>query len=84
MLKGASRLLTVDKPVFFMELLRKWSRAFGYQPDDVLKLMAEHGYACWAIGYGTPKGYQHDHFWGKNGFTSRSDRTVGEFQLCYQ
>ncbi len=55
MLKGASRLLTVDKPVFFMELLRKWSRAFGYQPDDVLKLMAGHGYACWAIGYGTPR-----------------------------
>ena len=55
MLKGATRLLTVDKPIFFMELLRKWSRAFGYQPDDVLKLMAGHGYGCWAIGHGAPR-----------------------------
>ena len=49
-LKGAKRLLEEDRPVFILELLRKWSRAFDYHPNDVLMLLRGYGYGCWAIG----------------------------------
>jgi FkbM family methyltransferase len=51
-LMGAERLLTRDRPILLLELLRKWSRAFGYHPDDALHLLARHGYSCWAVGPG--------------------------------
>jgi FkbM family methyltransferase len=52
-MRGATRLLRQDRPVFFIELLRKWARAFGYHPTEVLDLFAQHGYACWAVGKGS-------------------------------
>ena len=32
------------------ELLRKWSKPFGYRPNDVLQYFALLGYVCFAIG----------------------------------
>ncbi|MBU1384240.1 MAG: FkbM family methyltransferase [Alphaproteobacteria bacterium] len=52
-LRGANRLLTSDRPVFFFELLRKWSKNFGYHPNAVIDLLASHGYQCWAVGKGS-------------------------------
>lgn len=51
-LRGASQLLTVDQPILFFELLRKWSKSFGYHPNAVIDLLREHGYSCWAVGKG--------------------------------
>ncbi|HTQ35607.1 MAG TPA: FkbM family methyltransferase [Steroidobacteraceae bacterium] len=46
--QGAETTLA-HAPVLMMELLRKWSREFGYHPDDVLALLAKHGYEAWAF-----------------------------------
>ncbi|WDM87924.1 FkbM family methyltransferase [Pseudomonas asiatica] len=36
-------------PIILMELLRKWSREFGYHPNDVLGLLGDYGYRAWAF-----------------------------------
>jgi FkbM family methyltransferase len=46
--QGAERVLN-STPIILMELLRKWSRAFGYHPDDVLDLLSGYGYSAWAF-----------------------------------
>jgi FkbM family methyltransferase len=45
-LRGASRLLASQRPIVFAEMLRKLARPFGYHPNDIIELMAEHGYEC--------------------------------------
>jgi FkbM family methyltransferase len=45
-LRGASRLLASQRPIVFGEMLRKLARPFGYHPNDIIALMAEHGYEC--------------------------------------
>jgi FkbM family methyltransferase len=34
------------KPIIFSEILRKWSKKFNYQPDDIIKLLSGVGYIC--------------------------------------
>jgi len=34
------------RPVIFAELLRKWSRAFDYHPDEVRRMLVELNYVC--------------------------------------
>lgn len=36
-------------PIILMELLRKWSREFGYHPNDVFALLEEYGYRAWVF-----------------------------------
>lgn len=48
--RGGHRTLSEMRPVVFTELLRKWSKPFGYHPNDVLDYFAELGYVCFAIG----------------------------------
>ena len=47
-LKGALRTIDMHRPLLFMELLRKWSKPFGYHPNDVLALLGGLGYACYS------------------------------------
>lgn len=54
-LKGAKGLLVRDRPVLLLELLRKWSRAFGYHPNDVFGFLANMGYEAYGIGKGAPR-----------------------------
>ena len=49
-LRGATQTLLQHKPIVFAELLRKWSKPFGYHPNDVLQLFAGLGYTCFAVG----------------------------------
>lgn len=49
MLRGGLETIRRFKPVLFLELLRKWSKAFGYHPNDVITLLAAEGYQCFAI-----------------------------------
>jgi FkbM family methyltransferase len=50
--KGGLDTLNRHKPLVFMELLRKWSKPFGYHPNDVIGLFADMGYACYALADG--------------------------------
>jgi FkbM family methyltransferase len=45
-LRGAASILATDRPLVFCEMLRRHTRAFGYHPNDIIALMAVHGYRC--------------------------------------
>ena len=53
--RGGLDLIARDRPLMMFELLRKWSRAFGYHPNAVIDLLSPLGYDCWAIGKGAPR-----------------------------
>lgn len=48
--QGGIGVLRAHRPIVFAELLRKWSKPFGYHPTDMIRWFAELGYACWAVG----------------------------------
>ena len=48
--RGGEETLKVVKPIVFSELLRKWSKPFGYHPNDMLAFFSELGYKCYAVG----------------------------------
>lgn len=48
--RGGKGTLTRDTPIVFSELLRKWSRPFGYHPNDMLSFFSSIDYRCYAIG----------------------------------
>jgi len=49
MLKGGLDTIRRFRPVLFLELLRKWSKAYGYHPNDVITLLKREGYLSYAI-----------------------------------
>lgn len=49
-IQGGEKMLAAHKPVILIELLRKWSRQFGYHPNDVVKQLAQHGYQAYTLG----------------------------------
>jgi FkbM family methyltransferase len=49
-LQGGLETINTFKPKLLLELLRKWSSAFGYHPNDVVNLLGKMGYECYAIG----------------------------------
>jgi polyisoprenyl-phosphate glycosyltransferase len=51
-LRGAKRIIERDNPVVFLEMLRKWSLQFDYHPNDIIQLLHQSGYRCWAVGDG--------------------------------
>jgi FkbM family methyltransferase len=52
-LRGAKRTIERDNPIIFLEMLRKWSRQFDYHPNDIIHLLRQSGYRCWAVGDGS-------------------------------
>jgi FkbM family methyltransferase len=46
---GGIELIEKMKPTIFIELLRKWMKPFGKQPQDVVTLLKSIGYECYAI-----------------------------------
>jgi FkbM family methyltransferase len=48
--RGGQMTLANHRPVVFAEPLRKWSKPFGYHPNDVLLLFTRLGYECLAVG----------------------------------
>lgn len=48
--RGGRSTLQTYRPIVFTELLRKWSKPFGYHPNDMLGFFADLGYSCWAVG----------------------------------
>ena len=48
-------LKTIEKfhPTIYSEMLRKWSAKFSYHPNDIIKIMNQFNYECFAISAGT-------------------------------
>ncbi len=44
--KGAKKTLKTCKPIVFSEILRKWSKKFNYNPNDIFKLFNDIGYTA--------------------------------------
>jgi len=49
-LQGGLKLLNEHKPVLLCELLRKWSAAFGYHPNEVIDFLTRIGYKPYTVG----------------------------------
>ena len=48
-IKGAINTLKKNKPIIFIEMLRKWSSKFDYHPNDIISLLKGIGYNCYYI-----------------------------------
>jgi len=48
--RGGRETLLKDRPVVFAELLRKWSKPFGYHPNDMIEFFRNLDYVCFAVG----------------------------------
>jgi FkbM family methyltransferase len=48
-LQGAIKTIDKFKPVIFTELLRKWSAAYAYHPNDVINLLGNLNYNCFSV-----------------------------------
>ncbi|OEJ69567.1 FkbM family methyltransferase [Magnetovibrio blakemorei] len=46
--QGGENTISRDKPFIFTEMLRKWAAKFGYHPNDIIKLLSDIGYECFA------------------------------------
>lgn len=50
--EGGLATLRSQRPIIFTEMLRKWSTAFGYHPNDIIELLSKIGYQCFIIREG--------------------------------
>ena len=50
--RGGRETLKKHRPIVFAELLRKWSKPFGYHPNDMLAFFRELGYRCYTVSKG--------------------------------
>ena len=48
--RGGRETLLKNHPIVFTELLRKWSKPFGYHPNDVISFFDNLGYISFAVG----------------------------------
>ncbi|EAQ98619.2 FkbM family methyltransferase [Congregibacter litoralis] len=48
--QGATKTLAERRPVVFLEILRKWSKAYDYHPNELIELLTGMGYECFGIG----------------------------------
>lgn len=51
-LQGGRETIAKCRPLIFLELLRKWSKPFGYHPNDAIRMLREIGYRCYTFGEG--------------------------------
>lgn len=47
--EGGIETIKKYKPVIFSEMLRKWSKKFGYHPNDIIDFFKVIGYECYII-----------------------------------
>lgn len=45
--RGGLETIKKFQPIIFTEMLRKWSKKFGYHPDDIINLLGSLGYCCY-------------------------------------
>ena len=75
-LRGARETISRYHPLIFLELLRKWSRPFGYHPNDVIEMLRGFGYRCYTFGETglIPFGSMNEETPQKNFFFAHPDR----------
>lgn len=47
--KGGIKAIEKNKPIIFVEMLRKWTAKFNYNPNDTIALLKNIGYECYAV-----------------------------------
>lgn len=50
LIQGAIQTLKATRPTIVIELLRKWMNPFGSTPQDVIDLLSDLDYICFAVG----------------------------------
>ncbi len=50
LIQGAIQTLKATRPTIVIELLRKWMNPFGTTPQDVIDLLSDLEYVCFAVG----------------------------------
>jgi FkbM family methyltransferase len=50
--RGATSVLEHAKPMIFSEMLRKWSKRFGYHPNEIIAFLQQFGYQCFVLSEG--------------------------------
>jgi FkbM family methyltransferase len=50
--KGGIEFIKDQRPIIFTEMLRKWCRAFGYHPNDIIDFLGGLGYRCHVLESG--------------------------------
>ena len=50
LIKGGEEIIAEDHPTIVVELLRKWMKPFESTPQDVINLLTELEYLCFAVG----------------------------------
>ncbi len=50
--RGGIETIKRDKPVIFSEILRKWSKQFNYNPNEIITLITSLSYLCYSIRSG--------------------------------
>ncbi|MFA4849426.1 MAG: FkbM family methyltransferase [Methanoregula sp.] len=50
--RGGINAIERDRPIIFTELLRKWSAKFNYHPNELIVLLKNMGYRCFAAKEG--------------------------------
>jgi len=48
-IEGGLEAIKKNKPIIFIELLRKWSAKFNYHPNSIINILKEIGYECYVI-----------------------------------
>lgn len=48
-IQGGLEAIKQNRPIIFIELLRKWSAKFNYHPNSVISMLKEIGYGCYVI-----------------------------------
>lgn len=48
-LRGGLDTIARHRPIIMLEMLRKWSAAFDYHPNDIIALLRQFGYQCWSL-----------------------------------
>jgi transketolase len=51
-LRGGLATIERTRPVLMVEMLRKWSKVYGYHPNDIIALLAPLGYQCFSLSGG--------------------------------
>jgi FkbM family methyltransferase len=50
--RGGTKMLERAKPIVFTEMLRKWSKRFGYHPNEFIAFFHQFGYRCFVLSEG--------------------------------
>jgi len=48
-LRGGLETIKQHKPIILAEMLRKWAAKFNYHPDEIISMLGQHGFACYAL-----------------------------------